>query len=190
MTALNPSVPLGAGIAELRRHWGWFLVLGIVLICLGMFALGATFAATLASVLVLAWILIIAGIANLADAFQTRSWKGVVWHVILGIVDLLVGVWLLLNPALGAIKVTFILAIFFVIEGVFQILAGISGRLPHRGWQIFSGLITLLLGVMVFSEWPYSGVWFLGMCLGIGLIFRGWSMIALSMIARRAPAPV
>lgn len=189
MTALNPSAPLGVGVEELRKHRGWFLALGIALIILGTFALGATVAATLASIMVIAWILIISGVAHLADAFQTRAWRGVVWHVLLGLIDLLVGAWLLINPAVGAIKVTLILAIFFIIEGIVQIMAGVAGKLPNRGWQIFSGLITVLLGVLVISEWPYSGVWFLGMCLGIGLIFRGWSLIALSMVAKRMGAP-
>lgn len=189
MTVLNPSTPLGAGIEDIRKHRGWFLALGIALIILGTFALVSTFAATLATALLLGWILIVSAVAHLVEAFQTRTWRGVIWQVLLGIIDLAVGVYLVMFPLGGAIKLTLVLAIFFVAEGIVQILAGAAGKLPNRGWQMFSGLITVLLGVLVISEWPYSGVWFLGMCLGIGLIFRGWALVALSSVAKRIGAP-
>ncbi len=186
MTTMQPMATAQGG-EDLRKHSGWFLGLGVLMIILGMIALGATVAATLASVMVLAWILIISGAAHLVEAFQTRQWKGVAWHLLLGVVDLLVGVWLLVNPAVGAVKITLILAILLVIEGVLQVIAALSGRFPNRGWQIFSGVITFVLGVMVWREWPYSATWFLGMCVGIMLIFRGWSLVGLSMLAKRMP---
>ncbi|MGH7176719.1 MAG: HdeD family acid-resistance protein [Tepidisphaeraceae bacterium] len=176
------------GLDVLRKHRGWFMTLGVLLIIIGMVALSATFVATLASMFVFGWLMVFAGVAHIAHAFGTRRWKGFVWHVLLGVIDSVAGIWLLTEPAVGAITLTLLVAIFLVAQGVFQIVAALTLNAMNKGWAIFSGVVSLLLGGMIWAQWPASGIWFVGMCVGIGMIFRGWTILSLALAVKPLPA--
>jgi uncharacterized membrane protein HdeD (DUF308 family) len=171
-----------------QHKWGWFLLLGIVLVCLGIVALLMTPVATFAAVLVLGWLMLASGVIEVIHAFRLRGWGGVFLHLIAGVVGILVGLLVVTHPVAGALGWTLLFASFLTIIGLFRIIAAAQLKFPHWGWAVFDGVITLLLGIVVWVSWPWSGLWFLGISLGITFLIRGWSYIMLALALRSVPA--
>jgi uncharacterized membrane protein HdeD (DUF308 family) len=191
MAILDPQSSLGAlapGVHELRRNWGLLLALGIGELLLGVIALGVVGVVTLASVLFFAWLLILSGVIHLVRAFRTRGWEGVSLHLLIGILQAAVGVLLLANPAAGAASLTLLLAALFIVSGLFRIGFAVMTRIHGWGWQVLSGLVAFLLGMLISAGWPASSLWVIGTFIGIDLIFGGWAFIMLALAARRLPA--
>lgn len=176
------------GSEELRRYWGWYLALGIVLIVLGTIAIGSTFVMTIASVFFFGWLLIIGGIMEVIHAFWHKRWAGFFLDLLTGILYVVAGWMMVTNPAESALLLTLIIAMFLVFEGVFRIVAALAARYPHWGWVMFNGIISLILGIMIWRQWPYSGLWVIGLFVGIEMLLNGWSLVMLSLTGRRLPA--
>jgi uncharacterized membrane protein HdeD (DUF308 family) len=175
------------GAGELRRHWGWYLALGIVLIVLGTIAIGSTFVMTIASVFFFGWLLIIGGVMEVIHAFWHKRWAGFFLDLLTGILYVVAGWMMATNPQESALLLTLIIAMFLVFEGVFRIVAALAARYPHWGWVLFNGVISLVLGVMIWWQWPYSGLWVIGLFVGIEMLLNGWSLVMLSLTARKLP---
>ena len=178
------TTPLMMELEELQRRWGWLLALGILLIILGTTALVLVPAATLATVLVLGWLMVFSGAIEAIQGFRQRKWGGVVLHLIVGLLGVLVGLLIVTHPLAGALAWTLLLASFFVAIGLFRTIAAIQIKFPNWGWALFDGLVTLGLGIMLWVQWPWSGFWFLGLALGVTLILRGWSYVMLAIAIR------
>jgi uncharacterized membrane protein HdeD (DUF308 family) len=169
----------------LSKNWGWLLALGILMIILGVFAIGAPAVATLAAQVALGWILVIGGIAEGIHAFMAQRWRGFLLELLSAILYVAVGVLLLVNPVAGALALTVVLAVFLIVEGIFKAIMALRVR-DHRGWGwlLASGILSLILGILIWSEWPYSGLWIIGLLVGIQLLFTGWALIMLALAAR------
>ena len=176
------------GSEELRRYWGWYLALGIVLIVLGTIAIGSTFVMTIASVFFFGWLLIIGGIMEVIHAFWHKRWAGFFLDLLTGALYIIAGWMMVTNPAESALLLTLIIAMFLVFEGVFRIVAALAARYPHWGWVMLNGIISLILGIMIWRQWPYSGLWVIGLFVGIEMLLNGWSLVMLSLTGRRLPA--
>jgi uncharacterized membrane protein HdeD (DUF308 family) len=171
------------GLSGLGRKWGWFLVLGIVLIVLGTVALSAPWVATLASVVVLGWLILAGGIVETVSSFWAMNWNGFLMHLLSGVLSIVVGVLIVGHPLGSAAGLTLLLAVMFLTGGVFRVVAAACYRYPSWGWTVVDGLAMVVLGVMIWSEWPSSSLWVIGMFIGINLLFRGfaWVMFALGV---------
>jgi uncharacterized membrane protein HdeD (DUF308 family) len=167
-----------------RERWGWFLALGIGLIIAGIVALSDTALATLVSVTLLAWLLIFTGIFHAVNWFRGREERSF-WHLLSFVLDLIVGVLLLVDPGMGALTLTLVLAVFFIVGGVMRFVYAMSSSAPHRGWAMLDGGISTLLGILLLAHWPVSGIWFIGFALGVALIFRGWTWLMFAFWLRR-----
>jgi uncharacterized membrane protein HdeD (DUF308 family) len=169
----------------LSRNWGWLLALGILMIILGALAIGAPVVATIAFQFALGWILVIGGIAQGVHAFMAQGWQGFLFELLSAILYLVVGVLLLVNPVEGALALTVVLAVFLIVDGIFRIIMAMRLR-DHRGWGwlLASGIMSLILGVLIWAEWPASGLWVIGLLVGIQLLFTGWSLVMLALAAR------
>jgi uncharacterized membrane protein HdeD (DUF308 family) len=179
-----------AGLHELRRNWGWFLILGIALILLGLVALSAAFVATIATVLVLGWILVIDGAFQAAMAFWSRRWSGFFLHVLAAVMTLIVGFLMLSKPVAAGLALTLLLAAYFLVSGFFRIVASLMMQFPSWGWVLLSGVVNVVLGALIWSEWPESGLWVIGLFVGIDLLFHGWSYVVFALAVRRVPDPI
>ncbi|MHB1426917.1 MAG: HdeD family acid-resistance protein [Gemmataceae bacterium] len=177
------------GAEEVRRTWGWFLALGIVLVLLGMMALGWSVLTTLVSVVIFGWILLLGGILSMIHAFVQRRWGGFFLELFAGILYAVFGLMVVGNPAESAVALTLLIAVFLMIGGIFRIVTALTVRFHHRIWVLLNGVISLLLGLMVWSQWPVSGLWVIGLFIGIDMIFYGWSLIMLAMAVRSIPSP-
>jgi uncharacterized membrane protein HdeD (DUF308 family) len=171
---------------ELRRHSGWFVALGIALIILGVIALAYDAFTTIASVLVFGWLLVIGGVVEIIHGFQTHRWGGFFLHLLAGLLFLVAGLLFVVNPLAGALSLTLFLGAFFLVGGVFEIIGAVRLRAPHWRWAVLGGVITAVLGLMLWAQWPGSGLWFIGFAVGISMIFRGWAWVMLGMMARGA----
>ncbi len=172
---------------EIRHTWGWLLALGICMIVLGIVALAITPAATIGTVIVLGWLLVISGIFEAVHGFQARRSHSMFLHLIGGVLGGLVGLLVVTHPAAGALAWTLLFASFLTVIGLFRIIAAAKLKLPHWGWSVFDGSITLLLGLLVWAEWPWSAMWFIGMAVGISLLLRGGSYVMFALALRSLP---
>ena len=177
--------PLPSGFAAIRHNWGWFLALGIVLILLGVVAVSSEWIATLVSVLVFGWLLILAGAFEVCSAFWARQWSGFFFHLLTGALYVIVGLLMVNRPLAVAIRLTLLLLLLFVIGGVFHIVTALILRFPNWGWAAFDGLVSVILGLLIWRAWPSSALWVIGTFIGIGLIFRGWAWVMFALGARR-----
>jgi uncharacterized membrane protein HdeD (DUF308 family) len=169
----------------LSRNWGWLLALAIIMILLGLIAIATPVYATFAVQALLGWILVIGGIAQGIHAFTARGWGGFLLELLSAILYLVVGVILLVNPVEGALALTIVLAAFLVVEGIFKIVMAMRVR-DHRGWGwlLASGIVSLILGVLIWAQWPVSGLWVIGLLVGVQLLFTGWALVMLALAAR------
>lgn len=175
---------------DLRHKWGWLLAIGISMVILGAIALFITPAATLGTILVLGWLLVISGVVETIQAFRVRRWSGIFLHLIGGVLGVLVGLLIVTHPLAGALAMTLLFASFFTVIGLFRLVAAIRLKFPHWGWAAFDGAVTLLLGLLLWMEWPVSGLWFIGFAVGISLLLRGWSYIMFAIAVRSVPEQV
>jgi uncharacterized membrane protein HdeD (DUF308 family) len=168
-----------------QLHWGWFLAFGIVLIGLGVAAVSAPLVATLTAELLFGWLLVLSGIAHGFHAFKARNWKGSLLQILLGVFSSAVGVMLLIYPLRGVLTLTLVLATFFLAEGAAKIMMAVQLRsTPKWGWLLVSGLLALLLGVLIWVEFPSTAAWVLGVLLGIDLLFSGVVLVMLALAYR------
>jgi uncharacterized membrane protein HdeD (DUF308 family) len=175
--------------ATIRSNSGWFLALGIIFIIGGAVAIAAPFIATVFVTAFIGVSLAIVGIMQIVQAWQMRSWTGFAWQLIMGLVILAGGLAIWWNPFVGALTLTLFVAVMFIAKGVFQVMLGLRLR-PHEGsgWIIAAGVIALLVGVLIFFQWPFSALYLLGTLAGISLIISGWSYVMIALAARRATA--
>ena len=170
-----------------KKASGWSMLWGILMLVCGILAISVPLASSIGIVIVLAWLILFAGIFHLIFAFQSHSIGGFLWKLLLAIVYGAAGVYMLMNPLLGVISLTLLLAVFFLFEGVLEIAFYFKIRgASNAGWVLFDGIVTLILGFLIWRRWPSSSVWVIGTLVGISLIFSGISRIMLSSAVRRA----
>ncbi|MGO4716857.1 HdeD family acid-resistance protein [Bradyrhizobium sp. 2TAF24] len=182
---LQPN-DLRSGIAPLRAKWGWIVALGVVYLITGIIALGSVVMATVASVLVVGAMMIVAGVAEVIGAFQFKSWGKFLLWALLGVLYVIAGFVTFENPLLAAALLTLILGASLVASGIMRIVLAFSMKEQTPwGWVVVSGIITAVLGLLILARWPVSSLYILGMFLGIDLIFAGVSWISLGFGLRR-----
>src|SRR5260370_14906372 len=175
---------------SLHRESGWLVVLGIIMVVLGIVAFMIATAATMGTVLILGWVLVVSGIVETVQAFRVRRWGGFFLHLIGGVLGVLVGLLIVTHPVAGALAWTLLFASFFTVIGLFRLVAAIRLKFPNWGWAAFDGTVTLLLGILLWAEWPWSGFWFLGFAVGFSLLLRGWSYVMFAIALRSLPMPI
>jgi uncharacterized membrane protein HdeD (DUF308 family) len=166
---------------EIVQYWGWFLAFGIGVLILGIVAVGRAVTATVVSMLFFGWLLVLASGIEIAQAVMVGHWAGFFHHLLAAILFGIAGLLLVSRPVISAEVLTLFMAMFFLVGGLFQIIGSIAVALPGWGWQVADGLITLVLGLLVLAQWPASGLWVIGLFIGIDLIFYGAAWIALAL---------
>ena len=175
------------GMNEMRRHWAWYLGLGIALVALGTLALGATVFVTLATAIFFGWLMIIGGVLEAGHAFWRRAWSGFFFDLLIGLLYLVVGIMFIARPALAAETLSLFIAAMLLVSGLFRIAVSISAHFHNWGWLLLNGVIDVVLAILILNQWPESGLWVIGLFVGIDMIFNGWSLVMLAMAARSLP---
>ena len=179
--ALDIRVP-----AEIVHNWGWFLAFGIALVLIGVLAIARAVAATVVSMLFFGWLLVIAAGIEIVQAIMVGKWVGLYHHWLGAILFGVLGALILWRPLVSAEIVTLLMGAFFLVAGLFQLITPIVVSLPEWGWHVLNGIITLVLGILILAQWPVSGLWVIGLFVGIELIFYGGAWIALALRLRSA----
>ena len=173
----------------IRHASSWSIVWGILLIVFGILAIGSPFVAAVAVAAVIAWLIILAGIVHLILAFQVHRAGSLIWKLLVGLAYLFIGIYLLMHPVLGVASLTLVLASLFLIEGILDIVLFFQMRsMRGSGWVLTDGIITLLLGLLIYLQWPSSSVWAIGTLVGVSMIISGVTRVMLSLAVRRVAA--
>jgi uncharacterized membrane protein HdeD (DUF308 family) len=185
--------PTADGILIRRIHpesIRWSIIAGCALILVGLLALLAPLLAGVALEAIVAWLLIFGGISHLFLAWHVRGAGAHTWEILIGLAYLLAGGYLFFHPLAGLIGLTAILGAYLLIKGIFELISGFFLRvLPGGGWLLFDGVINLILGIIIWRQFPYAANWIVGTLLGIAILFSGISRLALALAARRAVTP-
>jgi len=171
--------------ASIKKASGWSMVWGVLMVVCGALAVGVPLASSIGIVILLAWLILLAGIWHLVFAFHSHSIGGFLWKMLVAVIYVIAGIYMLMNPLLGVVSLTLVLAVLFLFEGIIEIALYFSMRASrHSGWVLFDGIVTLILGILIWRQWPSSSVWVIGTLVGISLIFSGISRLMLSSAAR------
>ena len=173
-----------------RSQWCWLLAFGILLTACGAAAVvfpALTMLTTFAATVVLGIVLMVAGIATIVASFWAGKWSGMLVQLLVGILYLVVGYMITEKPLQSAAVLTLFVAAFCIVAGVFRVVATLAMRFPYWGWSLLNGMVTFLLGVVIYRQFPASAIWLLGLLVGLELLFHGWTWIMLSLAVRHLP---
>ena len=186
MSSMSASTRSFSGIEALHAKWGWIVALGVIYLITGFIALGSVLMATVASVFVVGVMMLIAGVAEVINAFQIKTWGKFLFWLLLGVLYIVAGFATIENPLLAAAILTLLLACSLIASGIMRIILGFS---MEQGtpwvWVALSGVVTLLLGLIIISHWPVSSLYILGLLLGIDLVFAGASWVGMGLSLRK-----
>ena len=173
-------------IGDRRAKWGWFVLLGVLVLALGIFAAGNLLVATAASVFFVGALMLVAGIFEVIHAFGVKTWGTFFWWLISGLLYIVAGYLAFANPLLASAVMTLFLAITLVVSGLLRVWVGFADKSASGwGWIVASGVVTVIAGLIIGSGWPYNSLWILGLFLAIDLIVQGATYIAFGLGLRR-----
>lgn len=189
----NISSP-ASELTRLRNEWWVFLLLGILLILAGISCVAYPFFTTVGVMIFLGVILMLAGVSLIISAFWTGKWSAFILQILIGLLYTVSGFLVADAPVASAALFTLMIAGFFVVAGIFRIIFSLMERFPQWGWVLFNGIITLILGLIIFksfrqfSEGEATDVfWIIGLLVGIELVFNGWTWVMLSFVVKALP---
>jgi len=176
-----------ASLEQVRKSWGRFLLFGILLMTLGVVCIGKAQTATTFSILALGWVLVLSGVFWLFNSFYAFSWHGGLLYLLNAIIRGVIGYLLIRHPNAGAEGVTMLPAALFIVGGLFRVIGAGVIQFPRWGWMVFAGLISVALGVYLMVIWQTASTFFIGMIIGIDLIFDGASLVGFATAIHSLP---
>ncbi len=172
---------------SLKRFTGLFIGSSVLMVVVGVLAIALPLAAGIGVSVFVSWLIFLTGFAHLVYAFAARGVGGFLWRLLLGIVYVVGGLYLAFHPKLSLVSLTLVLAIILFAEGLMQILAYFSLRsLPSAGWMLFDGIVTVLLGLMIFYSWPSGSAWVIGTLVGINFLLSGVTRLGYAATVHKA----
>ena len=162
-------------------------LMGVLFIVLGLIAIGEPLVAGLAVAVLAGWLLMAGGIVHAVSAFRGGGGRSALWHVLLAVLYLGGGGYFVSHPLLGLGSLTLFLAAILFIEGVVWVVAYFQLRSGNI-WMLLNGVITLVLGLMIWGGWPSTSVWAIGTLLGVNLVMTGLSILFAGAALRRLTA--
>ena len=178
--------PQGRGFGHISAKRGWFVALGVLMIALGVFALGDVVAVTLASVFFIGAMLLVGGIFQIIHALLVRGWGAFAWQLLGGVLYVIGGFLIMDEPVQGSLVVTLFLVAILVVGGVVRVTIGLRHR-DMQGWWLLllGGAVSLIVAVLLFLQLPWSGLWVLGTLIAMELIFMGFNWLQFGLTLRR-----
>ena len=175
--------------SDVHRITGWSIALSVLMIIAGLLAIASPLLAGIAVTRIVGWLLLFSAVLHFVYAFHGGGVAAVLWEILLAVAYLLVGLYILANPAVGLASMTFVIALYLAVKGVIEL--GESYMMRHEagsGWLLFDGLITLVLAFLIASTWPFSKIWAVGTLVGVSMLFSGISRLMISSAIRRVTA--
>jgi uncharacterized membrane protein HdeD (DUF308 family) len=191
MTTSNPRLEdVGREAREaIRSHWVLFLIQGVIMIILGILAVGEPMVATIAVTLFAGWLFLFSGIVGLAGIFTARQVPGFWWALITAILAILVGIYLIWRPLAGTLSLTLAVGAFFGAQGIVQIITAIGHHkvLNSWMWMLITGVANVILALIIWGGFPGTAEWVLGLLFGINLLLWGFSLVMTAIACRAVP---
>ena len=187
MSTAMPGLPPELREA-LSKNWKVLLIGGIVSVVLGLIAIIVPPLASVGITILVGIILLVGAVGMVAEAISRGTTGHRIWSAILAVLYVIAGVWLLINPVEGTITLTVVLIVFFLVIGLFRLIAGIQGRsggVPNAGWMIVNGILSIAIAVLVLLDLPSSAAWAIGLLVGIQLLFAGMMRITPAMAGKK-----
>jgi len=183
------SMAQDSAAAMVRQASTGSILWGVLLIVSGVLAIGSPFLAAVAVNVAIAWLIVLAGALHVIIAFQAHSAGSMIWKLLVGVAYICFGVYLIMQPAIGVASLTLLLASLFLIEGALAIVLYFQMRsLGGSGWMLVDGVITLVLGLMIYMQWPSSSAWAIGTLVGVSMLMGGVSRVMISLTVRKVAA--
>jgi uncharacterized membrane protein HdeD (DUF308 family) len=176
---MSNNVVTTSGLLDgIKKHAGLTVIIGIIMVICGFLAIGSPFAAGLSVTIFVGAFLVVGGIAQCFLAFRAGAFSKGLLIFIMGALTTVAGFYLFNQPLAGLASITMFLAVYFVVTGIFELLSAFQIR-PAAGWgaMLFTGIVTLLLGIMIWRQFPLLGAWAVGILFGVKLTLSGWSLI-------------
>jgi uncharacterized membrane protein HdeD (DUF308 family) len=162
--------------------------LGIIFLILGVVGLGRVLTLTVASVLFFGILLLIGGVVQLFESVKCKGWKSMLWHVLIAILYILIAIEIIARPMVASAILTLLLAAGIILVGIVRVVMAIQLRgIGNWTWPLFSGIVSIILGLIIAARWPVSGLVVIGLFVAIELIIHGWSYIFIAIAAKNAP---
>jgi len=175
------------GLEQVRRSWGWFLIFGILLMMLGIVCVGKAQTATKFSILALGWVLAVSAVIWFVNSFFAFNWHGFFLFLLNAIIRGATAYLLIRYPDAGTQGVTMLLALLFIVGGLYRAIASSVIQFPRWGWMMFAGLVSIGLGIYVLTIWPSANTFFFGIVIGIDLIFDGAALVGVASAIHSLP---
>lgn len=160
-----------------------FMISGIIMIILGIIALRHTVISSLVSIVMLGIILTAGGIVEIVRSFHSQTATKTFYRFALGLLYAGAGLFMLAKPGINAMSLTLVLSALLIASGIVRIVDSIMHKTDYRFWRIINGIISIIIGIMIWMQWPYSGLWFIGLVIGIELMVTGFTSLAIALIA-------
>jgi uncharacterized membrane protein HdeD (DUF308 family) len=187
MASAIPSHGLQGPFRVAKRITGWYIVAAVLFIVLGTFAIIEPGVAGLGVTLLVGWLLILGGVIHLVGAFKGGGARHVIFQLLIGIAYVIGGLYFLTHLLLAIGTLTLLLAAVILAEGVLEIISYFKLRDEDAsGWVLFNGIVTLLLGALIWFHWPSSSVWAIGILVGVNLLMTGMTRLMFGLAARKA----
>jgi uncharacterized membrane protein HdeD (DUF308 family) len=137
------------------------------------------------------FLLLASGVARIVHALKSRQWGTGFWGTVIGLLGVVAGLLMIFRPLVGLVTMTLLIAFYFLVDGICEIIAAFKIK-PDQGWGwvLFNGIIAVVLGLMIWRQWPVSGAWAIGLLVGIHILLTGWSMVILGTGARRVAGAI
>jgi uncharacterized membrane protein HdeD (DUF308 family) len=169
-----------------KRATGFSIFLSILLIICGLLAILLPIEMSIGVVIVIAWLLMISGAFQIVHAFRSSGAGHILWKIVVALIYFGTGFFLFVRPGIGIATLTFVLIVFLVGEGVLDIIFYFRTRkIGASGWLLFDGIISLILGLMIWRHWPSGSLWVIGFLVGINMIMTGTTRLMLTLAVRR-----
>jgi len=178
-------------IAHAKRNATLLIVLGVLMVIFGVLAIAAPLMTGVAVAMVVGALMLVTGIMRIVAAIKSGNWGSGLLGTLIGLLGIAAGVILLARPLMGLATLALLLAAYFLVDGICEIVVAFKMK-PESGWgwMLFGGIVATLLGLMIWRQWPVSGAWAIGVLVGVHMLLAGFALIVLGSGARRITSAI
>jgi uncharacterized membrane protein HdeD (DUF308 family) len=171
---------------EAKKNATWLIVLGVLTAILGVLAIASPLMSGIAVTLFIGGLLTVMGVMQIIAAFKSGQWGSGIVGTLIGLLSIAAGLLMIFRPGIGLASLTLFLAAYFLVDGIFEIIASFKMK-PESGWgwMLFNGIVAAVLGFLLWRQWPVSGSYAIGILFGIHILMSGIVMIVVGFGARR-----
>lgn len=172
---------------ETKKATGWLIALSILMILTGILAIAMPGISSVTFTLILGWLLLFNGVVRIVNSFRSKPIRGFWFSLIVGILYVIAGLIVVFNPVEAVLALTWLFGFMLIFEGIVTIISAFVNKTGRSlSWLlVLDGVITLILGILVLSQWPVSAIWLIGLYIGISILMSGLSLLLIALATRR-----